>query len=103
MATPAGPLQILPFDYPPKALRAGEQGRVGYSVTISAEGKVKRCAVVMSSGFVRLDHSTCSVLARATANPATRDGQPVATIKAGVMNWAIPSRPAVTAVPASPQ
>ena len=99
--TPAGPLHVPPFDYPPAALKAGEEGRVGYHVVITARGKVGHCRITASSGHVRLDRATCDVLDRATATPAVRNGQPIDDDRDGVMNWkvtapAMPSPPPTT-------
>jgi TonB family protein len=58
-------------DYPPEALRNEQQGTVAVTLAIDATGRVSRCRVTESSGFVSLDRATCRLLsARARFSPA---------------------------------
>lgn len=58
-------------DYPAEARAAGQQGIVGYRLTVTEEGRVGSCMVTQSSGAEILDAATCSILARrATFTPA---------------------------------
>ena len=85
-APPAPPLPLRPlkargavsglisidFDYPAAAVRAGEQGDVGYRLDVGPNGRVTRCTVTASSGSAILDSETCRMLtARARFTPAT--------------------------------
>ncbi|AXJ95082.1 MULTISPECIES: energy transducer TonB [unclassified Sphingomonas] len=66
-------------NYPPAAMRAGEQGRVFVRLSIDNKGSVTDCVVQRSSGFPDLDNATC-VLAHhhGLFAPATdRKGRPV--------------------------
>jgi protein TonB len=51
-------------DYPPSALRAEEQGSVGISFEINAEGRIENCTVTSSSGSSVLDQATCRLVTR---------------------------------------
>lgn len=50
-----------PDAYPPEAIRAGEQGRVVVSLTLSANGTVGACKVRETSGSAALDLATCTI------------------------------------------
>ncbi len=51
-------------DYPPAAIRSGDQGSVGVSFTINGEGRVENCQVTSSSGSALLDRTTCQLVTR---------------------------------------
>ena len=73
---------ITAGDYPAPALRASEEGRVGYRLDVDAVGTVTGCSVVASSGSGVLDVHTCDLLRlRARFEPAH-----------GPMNNAVPSQ-----------
>ena len=79
-------------DYPAGALRAREQGRVVYRVTIGPEGRVSGCDVRISSGSPALDAATCRIVrSRARFTPA-RDsaGRPVPDRRDGDVLWRLP-------------
>ena len=48
------------IDYPGGALRLGEQGVTGFSLTIAPDGRVRDCVVTRTSGSVELDRATCA-------------------------------------------
>lgn len=78
-------------DYPSAALRAGEQGQVGFRLTVGTNGRVTGCAVTLSSGSAVLDSTTCRILrARARFRPA-RDskGEPVEGTYGGALTWSL--------------
>ncbi len=54
---PIGPNPVQ--DYPPAALRAGEQGVVGVELTVTPQGRVSACRITRSSGSASLDYGTC--------------------------------------------
>jgi protein TonB len=69
---PAG--LVLNEDYPPAAMKRGEQGLVHFQVVINPEGRVDTCTVLLSSGFSDLDDATCLlVTSRARFSPARDD------------------------------
>ncbi|WP_447727033.1 energy transducer TonB [Sphingomonas koreensis] len=51
-------------DYPPAALRAGEQGVVGVSWEVNAAGRAVNCQVTAPSGSAALDRTTCQLVER---------------------------------------
>lgn len=93
-------------DYPPSALRAGEQGTVRYRLDIGADGRVSACTITASSGSAALDSATCRLLRfRARFKPA-RDsaGRAVAANPVeGAIHWRLPpdEEPVEPPVPAS--
>ena len=76
-------------DYPIESLKRGEQGTVGYELTIDKKGRPKGCRVIKTSGSIRLDSTTCSILMqRARFRPARDNyGNPVEDIYRGEINW----------------
>jgi protein TonB len=76
-------------DYPSAALREEEQGTVGVSYTIGADGRVSNCTVVRSSGSRSLDSTTCRILQQRFRYSPARDasGNPVATTKSQSVTW----------------
>jgi TonB family protein len=79
-------------DYPAAAVRAGEQGAVGFRLEVDKAGRVAGCAITASSGSAALDATTCRLLsARARFTPARdRKGRPVADSLTGRIVWKLP-------------
>ncbi len=79
-------------NYPPSALRAGEQGRVVASLTIGTDGRVSDCEVTTSSGSAALDQATCRIAkSRVRYTPAKdENGQPIASKASLPVKWVIP-------------
>lgn len=94
---------IFADNYPPAALRAEVQGRVGFSLDISPAGRVIGCLITSSSGNAELDAGTCSLMMRLVQfKPATdATGQPVVGHWASAVNWVLPAEPSATAAPPS--
>lgn len=97
---PAGAMEAQPTTspaewftaYPAAALRASEEGRVVFELSIDAAGAVTACKVVTSSGSAVLDAATCDA-ARAKARFApARDagGRAVASTWRRATRWALP-------------
>lgn len=78
--------------YPPRALAAGEQGRVGFKIRLDKDGQPTNCEVTHSSGHRWLDEETCQViLAHAVFKPVKdAAGNKVNQVTEGVVNWTIP-------------
>jgi TonB family protein len=91
--------------YPPRALAAREQGRVGFVVKLDSKGHPTECQVTQSSGFPLLDAETCQLITlHAVFKPAAGlSGSQVSTHQ-GAVNWQLPrvatATPAATAKPA---
>jgi TonB family protein len=94
-------------DYPAAALRAGEQGRVGFRVTVGPDGRPADCAITQSSRSAILDSTTCRLIVRRGRFSPARDsaGRPAAGTWEGSYRWEIlppaPS-PALAAIAARP-
>jgi protein TonB len=74
LASPAGWT-----DYPMQALRMGEQGTVGFEVTVGPDGRVTDCHIVQTSASAILDAEVCrQISTRGRFRPATdNSGSPV--------------------------
>jgi protein TonB len=79
-------------DYPPSAIRAGEQGIVGFELDVAADGQVAGCRITSSSGSQVLDDTTCRIMiARMHFTPAhDRHGRPVTDRIHSRMKWVLP-------------
>jgi TonB family protein len=79
-------------DYPAAAIRAGEEGAVGFRLTVGKDGRVSACAVIASSGSAALDSTTCQLLTlRARFRPARNfEGQPTEDALNGRIVWRLP-------------
>lgn len=91
--------------YPPDAMRAHEQGRVGVRVNVDETGKPINCAVASSSGSFALDSGTCTIaMANMTFTPATdAEGKPVAGVYPFAVRWQIPKDLHDQPAPAPPE
>lgn len=80
-------------DYPSVALQKELEGTTGFRVTVSPDGRVMDCAIVLSSGSSELDSATCaSVKRRARFEPA-RDasGKSTTGYYSNRVRWQIPN------------
>jgi TonB family protein len=91
-------------DYPPAALRAEEQGRVGVRLTVSAHGLASACTVTESSGSAILDRTTCLLFERRARFTPARDaaGKTTEGSFATAVMWQLPGGQPPSA-PALPQ
>lgn len=87
--------------YPKRALAAGEQGLVGFTIRLDKAGQPTNCEVTHSSGFRQLDDETCQVvLIHAVFKPVKDgDGNKVNQVTEGVINWKIPGAAVNTVAP----
>lgn len=84
LARPAAPdnrdrwARRIASDYPSRAMRRNEEGRVSVTVTINPDGRVGSCRVTASSGSDTLDSAACRGMERyARFQPALDDaGRP---------------------------
>lgn len=95
--------EVVFSQYPARALAAGEQGSVGFNVTLDREGYATACDVTHSSGFPRLDQETCQLILSRAEFKGIRgpDGRKTSTVAQGVVNWRLPAG-ATAAATASP-
>jgi TonB family protein len=94
---PAAPPLTMYFsqdDYPAAAIRAGEEGTVGFLLRVSPEGRVSDCVIVVSSGSATLDQATCRILrARARYSPAAGAGRANTGSDGDSIAWRLPPAP----------
>lgn len=80
--------------YPARAIRLGEEGKVVLAVSIDATGKITKVGVAQSSGILELDVASYHCALQTTlAQPATRDGVAIASIKRFSVNWSLQNTP----------
>ena len=91
-------------DYPLSAIRAGEQGIVGFELDVGADGRVTACRVTSSSGSATLDSTTCRIMIeRAHFTPAhDRRGRPTTERVHNRMRWVLPQEASEAANEAAP-
>jgi protein TonB len=91
--------EVVFSQYPARALAAGEQGSVGFNVTLDRDGYATACEVTHSSGYSQLDAETCQLILTRAEFKGIRgpDGRRTNTVAEGVVNWRLPSGAAVAA------
>lgn len=79
-------------DYPVSALTGGRQGTSYIGWTISTEGRVTECKILLSSGTAALDQAACgAVMKRGRAKPALdAAGKPVESYSTRRVRWQLP-------------
>lgn len=88
-------------DYPPSAVRKGEEGTVEFCLRVSREGTVASCTIVSSSSFADLDEATCRLARERVRFRPARDarGDPVEDAAWGSLRWALPHPAPIAAKP----
>ena len=79
--------------YPAGALKRGEQGRVGFRLTVEPDGSIGACDVTESSGFKSLDQETCEIMVRYARTKPVRnaEGRSIRTTSPGHIVWKLPA------------
>jgi protein TonB len=94
-ATPRGDpgAWVTSEDYPPSALRAGQQGTTGVRLEIGIDGRATACTVTTSSGSDALDREACRNLMRRARFEPARDagGAPIASSYTSRIAWRLPT------------
>ena len=91
--------EIVFNHYPPRALKAGEQGLVGFVLTLDKQGEPTECRVTHSSGHPLLDQETCSLIVNTGVFKPVRDARGNLVRQArteGTISWQIPGREKVS-------
>ena len=91
--------EVVFNNYPPRALKAGEQGMVGFLITIDKDGEPTECRVTHTSGFPLLDQETCVLISNYGVFKPVRDasGRLVGQARSqGYVNWQLPGQSRVT-------
>ena len=99
MADPAQSVRIssngefIADHYPVRALRAREEGKVGFRLVVESDGSLGSCDVTESSGSKSLDNETCELILRyARLTPVRNsDGRAVRAVQNGYINWKLPA------------
>ena len=91
-------------NYPPGALKRGEQGKVTFRLTIEPDGSLGRCEVVESSGFAGLDNETCEIMVfNARLKPVlNEEGRAIRATQTGFIVWKLPGSETQVAAAATP-
>ena len=84
--------EFIARNYPPGALKRGEQGRVAFRITIEPDGSLGTCEVTESSGFAGLDSETCEIMIFNARLKPVRDksGRSVRSSQKGFITWRLP-------------
>jgi len=84
--------EFIAKNYPPRALKAREQGKVGFRLVVESDGSLGSCEVTESSGSNALDNETCELILRhARLNPVRNaDGRAVRAVQSGFIVWKLP-------------
>jgi protein TonB len=99
---PGGPREAAPDtppqnwfttdDYPPSALRRGQEGVVGIRYIIGPDGRIADCRVTQSSNVPALDQASCDLLFRRASFTPAHDsaGCPIPSRATRRIRWQIP-------------
>ena len=84
---------ISDADYPPSAIRAGEQGTAAMQINVDEAGSVTSCEILESSGSAALDSASCALVTqRFRYEPARNSqGKAVPGIIRRRINWVLPA------------
>jgi len=84
--------EFIAEHYPPRALKAGEQGKVSFRLVVEPNGSLGTCEVTKSSGYKSLDDETCELILRYARLTVVRnaDGRSVRAEQNGFINWVHP-------------
>jgi TonB family protein len=78
--------------YPQRALKAHEEGAVGFVVTLNNKGDVTNCQVTHSSGHPLLDQETCKLVTlNAVFKPDPGISPSQTKTSEGIINWKLPN------------
>ena len=84
--------------YPARARAAGEQGVVGFKLTLDRAGDPTACVVTQSSGHARLDDETCDLLLlHARYQPENDISRSSVITRNGQILWSLPNAAPVPA------
>lgn len=93
--------EIVFQNYPPRALAAGEQGAVFFTVNLNKDAHPTTCQVTHGSGHPLLDAETCDLIVQHAVFNSARDasGRLVKQTTEGVVNWTLPGQTPVAINP----
>jgi TonB family protein len=84
--------EVVFQNYPPRALEAGEEGPVFFSVKLDKDAHPMSCQVTHGSGHPLLDEETCNLIVQHAVFSSARgpNGRLVRETAEGVVNWTLP-------------
>lgn len=83
--------EIVFQNYPPRALAAGEEGPVFFTVTLDKDARPITCQVTHGSGHPLLDEETCNLIVEHAEFGKSRDANGnLVKVAEGVVNWTLP-------------
>jgi TonB family protein len=84
--------EIVFQNYPQRALAAGEEGPVFFTVTLDKDAHPTSCQVTHGSGYPLLDEETCDLIVQHAVFNSARDahGHLTSQTTEGVVNWTLP-------------
>lgn len=83
--------EIVFQNYPPRALAAGEEGPVFFTVTLDKDAHPMKCQVTHGSGHPLLDEETCDLIVQHAVFGKSRDANGnLLKVAEGVVNWTLP-------------
>ena len=84
--------EFIVKNYPPGALKRGEQGKVTFRLTIEPDGSLGKCDITESSGFAGLDQETCEIMIfNARLKPVlNEEGRAIRATQTGFIVWRLP-------------
>jgi len=87
--------EIVFQNYPPRALAAGEEGPVFFTVTLDRDAHPMSCQVTHGSGHPLLDEETCDLIVQHAVFSSAKDANGNVTNQTteGVVNWTLPGHP----------
>lgn len=88
----AGAMSLPLSAYPTKSRERGEEGTVEYRVDVTAEGEMRSCEIIKSSGYNRLDQATCELMIHHVkfSPDVNSEGRPLDSIIQGSIVWKLP-------------
>ncbi len=84
--------EVVFQNYPPRALAAGEEGPVFFTVTLDKDAHPANCQVTHGSGHPLLDAETCELIVQHAVFKSAKDanGRVSKQTAEGVVNWTLP-------------
>ena len=84
--------EVVFQNYPPRALAAGEEGPVFFTVTLDKDAHPTNCQVTHGSGHPLLDAETCELIVQHAVFSSAKDanGRVTSQTTEGVVNWTLP-------------
>lgn len=88
----AGAMSLPLSAYPARARKNGQEGEVGYRVDVNADGELRSCEIIKSSGHNALDQATCELMIQHVkfTPDVNAEGRSLESIIQGTIVWTLP-------------